>query len=184
MAALKCLAHKEVIVFKCVLSFLPSWFCPSLSFSSSLSPVFLSLPSSFLRLTVSRCVFILSLSLCQFFSSSSSLSAFIFPSSFLFFYCCVSITSLSLSLTLLLSSFVFAADLSLCSLSLARGQSVTVMFGGEQRASDGWVGAGVLLQKQRISPLVRSIFLSSAAPGSGLHITVTEWPCRRSLIKG
>jgi len=110
-AALKCLAHKGVIVFKCVLSFLPSGFCPSPSFPSSLSPVFLFLPSSFRRHTVSCCVFILSLSLCQFFSSSSSLSAFIFPSSFLFFYCCVSITALShspRSSLLLISPYVLS----------------------------------------------------------------------------
>ncbi len=67
-------------------------------FSSSPSCVFLSLPSSFRRLTVSRCVFIPSLSLCQFFCSSSSLSAFIFPSSFFFFTAAFQ-SPLSLSLT-------------------------------------------------------------------------------------
>lgn len=43
----------------------------------------------------------------------------------------------SLSHSLFYSPRSSLPDLSLCSLSLARGQSVTVMFGGEQRASDG-----------------------------------------------
>ncbi len=161
-------------------------------------PLLLLLSISFLCFSFSALIF--SSSYClplRLYTVSLTLSVlllFIFsiglylPLLFLLFYCCVSITALSLSLSHSLShslsSFVFAADLSLCSLSLARGQSVTVMFGGEQRASDGWVGVGVLLQKQRISPLVHSIFPSSAAPGSGLHTAVTEWPCRWALIKG
>ncbi len=124
----------------------------------------------------------LTLSVLLLFIFSSGL--YLFLLFLLFLLLCFNHRSLSFWLTHSLSSFVFAADLSLCSLSLARGQSVTVMFGGKQRASDGWVGAGVLLQKQRISPLIPSISPPLAAPGSRLHTVVTEWPCRWTLIKG
>lgn len=162
------------LVFPFFLLLFISFFCFSFSALIFLSPYCLPLRLYTVSLTLSVLLLFI-FSICLYL-----------PLLFLIFYCCVSITALSLSrsLTLLLSSFIFGADLSLCSLSLVRGQSVTVMFGGKQRASDGWVEAGALLQKQHISPLVRSIFLSSAAPGSGLHITVTEWPCRRALIKG
>ncbi len=75
---------------------------PFSSSSSSPSCVFLSLPSSFRHLTVSRCVSIQSLSLCQFFCSSSSLVAFIFSSSFFFLLLHFNHCSLSLSLSLTL----------------------------------------------------------------------------------